>query len=120
PFFAIVPPGEESLGYAMLARRMGPTQTVFKVQGLAPIVSEEGRPYTQEEIEALADEYIAAIRTIQAHGPYCLGGLCEGAHITERLVLELEADGEEVALFAIFDTWVLQHSQRRWLWKLHY
>ena len=27
PFFAIVPPGEESLGYAMLARHMGPQQT---------------------------------------------------------------------------------------------
>ena len=29
PFFAIVPPGEESLGYAMLARHMGPKQTVY-------------------------------------------------------------------------------------------
>ena len=36
PFFAIVPPGEESLGYAMLARHMGPEQTVYKIQGHAP------------------------------------------------------------------------------------
>ena len=35
PFFAIVPPGEESLGYAMLARHMGPEQTVYKIQGHA-------------------------------------------------------------------------------------
>ena len=35
-------------------------------------------------------------------------------------MLSLEAQGEEVGLFAIFDTWVLQHSQRRWLWKIHY
>jgi thioesterase domain-containing protein len=35
-------------------------------------------------------------------------------------VLSLEGQGEEVGLFAIFDTWVLQHSQRRWLWKIHY
>jgi condensation domain-containing protein len=28
-------------------------------------------------------------------------------------VLELESEGEEVGLFAIFDTWVLQHSQNR-------
>jgi thioesterase domain-containing protein len=46
--------------------------------------------------------------------------LCDGAHIAERVVLKLEEQGEEVGLFAIFDTWVLQHSQRLWLWRLHY
>ena len=25
-----------------------------------------------------------------------------------------------MGLFAIFDTWVMQHSQRRWLWKFDY
>jgi len=118
PFFAIVPPGEEALGYAMLARHMGPRQTVLKVQGQAPIVV--GRPYTAQEMQALAEEYIAAMRAVHRHGPYCLGGLCDGTHIAEQVVVGLEAQGEEVALFAIFDTWVLQHSQRRWLWKIHY
>lgn len=118
PFFAIVPPGEESLGYAMLARHMGPRQTVFKVQGQAPIVV--GRPYTGEEMRTLTAEYIAAMRSVQRHGPYCLGGLCDGTHIAEQVVVGLEAQGEDIAFFAIFDTWVLQHSQRPWLWKLHY
>jgi thioesterase domain-containing protein len=36
------------------------------------------------------------------------------------MVLELEENGEEVGLFAIFDTWVLQNSQIRWLWRLDY
>ena len=63
---------------------------------------------------------IAAMRTVQPRGPYCLGGLCDGTHIAEQIVLSLEAQGEEVGLFAIFDTWVLQHSQRRWLWKVYY
>ncbi len=119
PFFAIVPPGEESLGYAMLARHMGPEQTVYKIQGHAPVLKGR-RPYSPQEMQALTNEYIAAIRSAQPHGPYCLGGLCEGTHIGEQIVLGLEAQGEEVGLFAIFDTWVLQHSQRRWLWKIHY
>jgi amino acid adenylation domain-containing protein len=119
PFFAIVPPGEESLGYAMLARHMGSEQKVYKVQGRAPVLNGK-RPYTHQEMQALTEEYIAAIRGAQAHGPYCLGGLCEGTHIGEQIVLALEAQGEEVGLFAIFDTWVLEHSQRRWLWKIHY
>ena len=119
PFFAIVPPGEESLGYAMLARHMGPEQTVYKIQGHAP-VTQGKRPYSEEETQALASEYVAAMKSVQPRSPYCLGGLCDGTHIAEQIVLKLESQGDEVGLFAIFDTWVLQHSQNRWLWKLSY
>jgi thioesterase domain-containing protein/acyl carrier protein len=119
PFFAIVPPGEESLGYAMLARHMGPEQTVYKIQGQTPVTGGK-RPYSKIELKNLTSEYIEAMRRVQPHGPYFLGGLCDGTHIAEQIVLRLEAQGEEVALFAIFDTWVLQHSQRRWLWKIYY
>jgi len=119
PFFAIVPPGEESLGYAMLARHMGPKQTVFKIQGQSPITGGK-RPYSVKEMRDLANEYVAAMRAVQPTGPYCLGGFCDGTHIAEQIVLKLEAQGEEVGLFAIFDTWVLQHSQRRLLWKIYY
>jgi len=119
PFFAIVPPGEESLGYAMLARHMGPEQTVYKVQGHSPVTGGK-RPYSEQEMRSLTDEYVAAMRSVQPDGPYCLGGLCDGTHIAEQIVHKLESEGEEVGLFAIFDTWVLQHSQNRLLWKIHY
>jgi thioesterase domain-containing protein len=118
PFFAIVAPGEDSLGYAMLARHMGPDQAVYKIQANAPVVGK--RPYTEEEMRWMASEYVAAIRTVQQEGPYCLGGLCDGVHIAERVILELEAQGHQVGLFAIIDTWVLQNTQRRWLWRLSY
>lgn len=119
PFFAIVPPGEESLGYAMLAQHMGPEKTIYKVQGHTPVTGGK-RPYSEQEMQALTEECIAAIRTVQPHGPYCLGGLCDGTHIAEQIVLRLESQNEKIGLFAIFDTWVLQHSQRRWLWKVYY
>jgi amino acid adenylation domain-containing protein len=119
PFFAIVPPGEEALGYAMLGRHMGSAQTVYKIQGHAPVL-DGSRPHTPEELKNLTDEYVDAIRSVQPHGPYCLGGLCDGTHIAEQIVLRLEALGEEVGLFAIFDTWVMQHSQIPWLWRVHY
>jgi len=118
PFFAIVPPGEDSLGYAMLARHMGRDQTVYKVQAHSPVV--RNRPYTEQEMCAISREYAAAIVDVQPKGPYCLGGMCDGTHIAERVTLELEAQNREVGLFAIFDTWTLQHSQRRWLWRLYY
>jgi amino acid adenylation domain-containing protein len=116
PFFAIVPPAEEALGYAMLARHMGSGQAFYKIQGFAPIVGQN--PYTEQQMQSMATEYAAAIRGVQPEGPYCLGGLCDGVHIGERVVHELESSGQQVALFAIIDTWVLQNSQRRWLWKL--
>jgi amino acid adenylation domain-containing protein len=119
PFFAIVPPGEESLGYAMLARHMGPEQPVYKIQGQTPVTAGK-RPYSEEEMRALTDEYVAAMRSVRPHGPYCVGGFCDGTHIAEQIVLRLESEGEEVGLFAIFDTWVLQHSQNRFLWKIYY
>ena len=105
PFFAIVPPAEEALGYAILARHMGPGHPVYKIQGHSPIVGK--RPYTEQELQSLASEYVAAMRSVQPEGPYCLGGLCDGAHIGERVVLELEAQRQEVALFAVIDTWVM-------------
>src|SRR2546430_15444787 len=79
-------------------------------------------PYTTlfRSLRLLSQEYIAAMRAVQPEGPYCLGGMCEGVQIAERLVCDLEAQGQVVSLFAVFDTWVLQHSQRVWLWRIEY
>jgi amino acid adenylation domain-containing protein len=118
PFFGIASPGVETLGFALLARHMGPDHPVYKLQGQAPIVGD--RPFTDPELRSLSQEYIAAMRAVQPEGPYCFGGMCEGVQIGERMVLDLEAQGEEVGLFAIFDTWVLQNVQRPWLWRLDY
>jgi thioesterase domain-containing protein len=60
------------------------------------------------------------MRSVQPEGPYCLGAMCDGVQIAERMVLDLEAQGDEVGFFAIFDTWVLQNVQRPWLWRLAY
>src|SRR5437879_445516 len=118
PFFAVASPGVETLGFGLLARHMGPDRPVYKLQGHAPIVV--GRPFTKEDLRLLSQEYIAAMRAVQPEGPYGLGGMCEGVQIAERLVCDLEAQGQVVSLFAVFDTWVLQHSQRVWLWRIEY
>src|SRR5437667_905239 len=83
--------GVETLGFGLLARHMGPDRTVYKLQGHAPIVVD--RPFTKEDLRLLSQEYIAAMRAVQPEGPYCLGGMCEGVQIAERLVCDLEAQG---------------------------
>lgn len=115
--FAIAPPGVETLGYALLARHMGPEQPVYKIQSCSPL---SHLPYTTEELRKMALEYILAMRAVQPEGPYCLGAACGGVHIAEQMVLELEAQHHEVGLLVIIDTWVLQNRQIRWLWRVNY
>ena len=117
PFFAVAAPGVDSLGLALLARHLD-DRPVYKLQGTGPLIGT--RPFEKEELRALAREHIAAMRTVQPHGPYCLGGMCGGVLISQQIILELESQGEEVALFAIFDTWVLENSKIRSLWSVEY
>lgn len=120
PFFAIVPPGEDSLGYAILAKRMGHEQPLYRLQGREPVIAGQRPAFTQEELSLLSRQYIDVMRAAQPEGPYCFGGYCDGVQIAERMVLDLEAAGQEVGFLAIFDTWVLQNVQRPLLWRLAY
>jgi thioesterase domain-containing protein/acyl carrier protein len=118
PFFAIAAPGVDTFGLSLLANHLGTDQSVYKVQASAPVV--QGRPFTKNELRILGQECVAAMRSVQPHGPYCLGGMCEGVVIAQEIILELESQHEEVGVFAIFDTWVLENSQIRVLWAVNY
>jgi thioesterase domain-containing protein/acyl carrier protein len=113
PLFAIVQSGVDALGYGLLARHMGTEQPFYKLQAHAPICHIV--PFTLKEFRAIAREYIAAMRAIQPNGPYYLVAMCNGVHIAEQMVLELEDQGHEVGLFCIIDTFALQQSEIRWL-----
>jgi acetoacetyl-CoA synthetase len=118
PFFAVAAPGVDWIGFGLLARTLPEEQPVYKLQGPGTLVA--GRPFDKEELRHLAQEYIAAMRTVQPYGPFCLGGMCDGVQIAQQMIIELESQGEEVSLFAIFDTWVLENSQDRRLWAVDY
>jgi thioesterase domain-containing protein len=116
--FAVAAPGVDTLGYALLARHIGAEQPFYKLQAYTPMSSL--LPYTIEELRTMARQYIGAMRAIQPEGPYFLIGACGGVHIAEQMVLELEADGRDVGLLALIDTWVLQNRQIRWLARFDY
>jgi amino acid adenylation domain-containing protein len=118
PLFAVVVPGVEAIGYAALARHLGPRQPFYKLQGSAPVIG--NRPLSQVEIETLAREYIAAMLSAQPKGPYCLIGMCDDVQVCEQMVVELERIGMEVGFLANLDTWVLQNSMIPRKWKLDY
>jgi amino acid adenylation domain-containing protein len=120
PFFAAVLAGLNSLGYVPLAKHLGTDQPFYTLQSPGPGPQASGRPYTIQEYEAVAVEYVRAMRSVQPRGPYYIGGTCEGARIAFEMTRILESEGETVALLAIIDTWVVENTQNRWLWKIYY
>jgi len=116
PLFAIVQSGVDTLGYALLARQIGDEQPFYKLQACAPFCPIV--PFSVDELRSIACEYIGAMRAIQPDGPYFLIAMCNGVHIAEQMVLELEASGLEVGCLTIIDTFVLQFSEIRWLARI--
>jgi len=55
-------------------------------------------------IEELAAHHIEIIKTLQPEGPYFLGGLSFGGVIAFEMAQQLSAQGQKVALLALFDT----------------
>ena len=116
PLFAVVESGMDAIGYGLMARHLGTERPFYKLQAHAPVTPIV--PFTSEELRTAACQYVTAMQTIQPKGPYFLIGMCAGTHIAEQMVLELEARGFEVGLFAIIDTFVLQSTEIRWLMRL--
>jgi len=56
-------------------------------------------------IEELAEKYISLIKKIQAKGPYRIAGWCVGGTIAFEIVRQIEASGEKVDLFTLFNSY---------------
>jgi thioesterase domain-containing protein len=74
------------------------------------------------DIEAMAAYYIQEIRAIQPHGPYYLGGASYGGSVAFEMAQQLHAQGQHVALLAMFDNEPPniepEIGPRRLLWRL--
>ncbi|NNC00087.1 amino acid adenylation domain-containing protein, partial [Corallococcus exiguus] len=109
PLFLVHPGGGNVLAYSELARRLGPSLPVFGLQSRGL----DGRPVA-ESIEEMATLYIEAIRTVQPHGPYQLGGWSLGGVIAYEMARRLREAGEAVDLLALIDAHVhglTKHAQ---------
>ena len=118
PFFVVAAPDVNPLGYALLARNLSPDQPVL---GLQPKYKKltEGE-YNETELDLLAAESMKAMRDAQPEGPYLLGGMCEGATIAFTMARQLSEQGIEVALLAIFDTWVTENTYSHFWFHFDY
>ena len=99
-FFCIHGAGGNVLIYRELAQRLGPDQPFYGLQAVG--LDASCPPLTR--IEEMATVYAKEIRRKQSHGPYFLGGYCMGGTVAYEVAQQLQAQGERVALLALFDT----------------
>ncbi len=100
PLFFVHPAGGGVLCYAELARGLGTDRPFYGLE--CPGVHPGAAPLSlTEAVEA----YLAAVRSVRAHGPYALGGWSSGGVIAVEMAERLIRAGESVPLVALIDTW---------------
>jgi aspartate racemase len=101
PFFCVHAAGGNVLEYHELARLLGPDQPFYglQAQGL------DGNQPPHTTIKDMATHYIKELREVQSEGPYLIGGRSSGGTIAFEMACQLLANGEQVALLALLDSY---------------
>jgi amino acid adenylation domain-containing protein len=100
PLFLIHPAGGHVFPYVHLAHHLGSDQPCYGLQARG---LEEGQE-PHKQIEEMAAYYINAMRTVQADGPYLLGGWSMGGMVAYEMAQQLNALGQRTAMLALLDT----------------
>src|SRR5436309_3192543 len=112
PFFCIHGASGNVLIYRDLSRHLGPDQPFYglQAQGL------DGSVDRLATVEEMASLYIQEIRRVQPKGPYLVGGYCLGGTIAYEIAQQLQGQGQDVALLALFDTlnWAKMSTASYW------
>ncbi|WP_046215884.1 amino acid adenylation domain-containing protein [Paenibacillus wulumuqiensis] len=101
PLFCIHPAGGLSWCYAGLMKHLETERPIYGLQARG-IGEAEGLPASLEEMTA---DYVAHIRTIQPEGPYHLLGWSLGGNVAQAMAVQLQREGQQVALLAVLDAY---------------
>ncbi|HTT87716.1 MAG TPA: amino acid adenylation domain-containing protein, partial [Acidimicrobiales bacterium] len=93
-----------------LARACHPDQPFYAV---APHTFGEGA--SVPTVEEMAAGHMDAIRSVQAEGPYRLGGFCNGGLLAYEMARQVEAAGEQVEFLGLINP--SEPVQGDWLWR---
>jgi len=98
-FFCVPGIGGNVTSFYELAQTLGKDQPFYGLQAVG--LDGKSKPYTK--IEDMATHYLKEMQTVQPQGPYLLGGHSFGALVGFEMSQQLQKQGHEVALLAIFD-----------------
>lgn len=101
PLFCVHGGGGRVFWYKPLAQRLGEDQPFY---GLQCRIEDDGRVHTKR-VEDMARYYLEEVRAAFPRGPYYLSGASFGGKVAFEMAQLLRAQGETVALLAMFDTW---------------
>ena len=100
--------------YKDLAQYLGDDQPFYGVQAREP---ENGLVY-HTEIEAMASDYVSAIRRLQPTGPYFLGGWSMGGVIAFEMARQLQQQQQQIAMLALVDAEPPSNEEREFDWRV--
>jgi thioesterase domain-containing protein len=100
PAFYMVTADGDIFAYVRLAHQLGPDHPFYAFE--APGI--DGTQPPVASIERLAARYLADLRAFQPCGPYFIGGFCLGGIVAFELARQLRAQGQDVALLALFES----------------
>jgi thioesterase domain-containing protein/acyl carrier protein len=100
PLFCVHGAGGNVLNFKVISDRLGPEQPFYGLQAQGV----DGRLAPLASIEEMAAQYVEAIRTVEANGPYRLAGYSAGGVIALEMAQQLKKDGAAVELLAMIDT----------------
>ncbi|MFE7741306.1 amino acid adenylation domain-containing protein [Nocardia sp. NPDC057455] len=102
PLFCVHPVSGISWSYAGLAAYLDPERPLYGLQ--TPVLgTDEAMPGS---IEEWAQRYVRLIRSKQPTGPYHLLGWSFGGVLAHEMAVQLQRDGEQVALLAVMDSYM--------------
>jgi aspartate racemase len=115
PLFIVHAVGGNALSCEALSRYLGKDYPVYGLQAYGVIEGQE--PLTC--LKTMASNYMEAVRGVQPHGPYYLGGISFGGIVAYEMAVQLHAIGEKVAMVFIGDTWVLNGPHfKKWRYRI--
>ncbi|AOM42700.1 amino acid adenylation domain-containing protein [Xenorhabdus hominickii] len=100
PLFFVHPMGGNVLSYLRLVKYFPDDQPFYALQSHG--VDAGSMPLTS--VQEQAANYLEAIRQIQQHGPYSIGGWSYGGFVAFEIARQLKEHGEEVADLFVLDT----------------
>jgi thioesterase domain-containing protein len=100
PFFCIHAITGSAFPYHKLALHLPAEQPLYGVQSRGL----DGKEEPLRRVEEMAAAYVEAIRAVQPHGPYHLGGYSFGGWVAYEMARRLLAEGEPIGVLAMFGT----------------
>ncbi len=110
PLFCMHAAGGNVLFYRDLANELDADQPVYGLQARG--VADKAET-AHENVTEMAAEYLKEMRSVQPAGPYKLCGSSFGGLIAFEMAIQLAANGEEVSLLALFDTYAPGYPKKK-------